>query len=614
MKAMNFSQKLVFAYTCIVVVPLFIIVITAMGVIRRSRVEELEANSEGFLQENYEIIQKNIESFNLFEKLINSNGKLTLFFTMPERSDEDEIIDTMISETTMLERTLETVPNIYGLRVFSDNPLIPERWPIFMNSSRTDLASLNRWEYSYTADYLGNLASLKSESVCSTRRLEKNHREIGYIQIAMKTSDFFPFLFKKINEYNDDYAFREVLNEKTNQIELIPITNEIIEKMRDPLSAELFDELYKNIYRRKQGELLNYGKVILKHKDEVRYSSWVRVPDMNIILLHTCSSEEMQRSLFLIQSGILTGLLFTVFLLYFLVRYLTSRLMGRVYNLIGGMKQVQQGDLDAAVKVNGNDEVTEAQQTFNKMTEQLRTQIHEIKKEQQLIADTEMKAMQNQINAHFLYNALETIKMQAVIAGETDVEESINVLGKLMHYCLRWRVHTVTLEEEVDYIRSYIYLLNIRNDYVISLETEIKDEYKKIVIPKMSLQPLVENAFYYAVEPEGKDAVIRVYTECGDTTDLKLGKKEKDRIWLCVRDFGKGISKEKQKELAAYLADDSYERDSTGSIGLKNIQQRLTMFCGKDYRLIIESTEGEGTLVKIPIPVKFADIEREGKS
>ena len=595
---MNFSQKLVFAYTCIVVIPLFIIVITAMGLIRRSRVEELEANSEGLLQENYEIVQKNIESFSLFEQLIISNGRLMLFFTIPERSSEDEIIDTMISETTMLERTLETVPNIYGLRVFSDSPLVPERWPIFMNSSRTNLARLNRWEYSYTADYLGNQGSLKYESVCSTRRLEKNHRQIGYIQIAMKTSDFFPFLFKKINEFNDDYAFREVLNPMTNQMELIPITNPIIQEIRQPLRQELLDDLYNTVYRRSHGELSQSGKMILRYKEDVRYSSWIRVPDMNIILLHTCSSEQIQKSLFLIQAGIVAGLILTVFFLYFLVRYLTSRLMGRVYNLIGGMKEVQGGNLEALVNVTGHDEVTEAQQNFNQMTEQLRTQIEEIKKEQQVIADTEMKAMQNQINAHFLYNALETIKMQAVIAGESDVEESINVLGKLMHYCLRWRVHTVTLEEEVEYIRSYIYLLNIRNDYVISLETEIEDEWKKIVIPKMSLQPLVENAFYYAIEPLGKDAIIRVYTEAGD---------QNDRIWLCVRDFGKGISKEKQKELAEYLADDTYERDSQGSIGLKNIQQRLSMFCGKDYRLVVESNEGEGTLIKIPVPRIFSE-------
>ena len=146
-----------------------------------------------------------------------------LFFTIPERSDEDEIIDTMISETTMLERTIETVPNIYGLRVFSDNPVVPERWPIFMNSSRTKLASLNRWEFGYTADYLGNLGSLKYESVCSTRRLEKNHREIGYIQIAMKTSDFFPFLFKKISDFND--VNPEMIEALKNNLEINGISD-----------------------------------------------------------------------------------------------------------------------------------------------------------------------------------------------------------------------------------------------------------------------------------------------------------------------------------------------------------------------------------------------------
>ena len=611
MIAMNFSQKLVFAYTCIVVIPLFILVITAMGLIRRSRVEELEANSEGLLQENYEIVQKNIESFSLFEQLVNRPSRLTLFFTMPEHSTEEEIIDIMISETTMLERTLETVPNIYGLRVFSDNPLIPERWPIFMNSARTDLASLDRWEYGYTADYLGNLGSLKYESVCTTRSLEKNHKKLGYIQIAMKTSDFFPFLFKTINDFNDDYAFREVLNEKTNQMELIPITNKLIAEAHKPLSQKIMKDFYDTVYRRKQGQISSNGKILLRDKGDVRYSSWIRVPDMDIILLHTCSNEEIQRGLFLIQSAILAGLILTVFLLYFLVRYLTSRLMGRVYHLINGMKEVQTGKLEASVKVTGHDEVTQAQKTFNQMTEQLRNQIEEIKKEQNLIADTEMKAMQNQINAHFIYNALETIKMQAVIAGESDVEESINVLGKLMHYCLRWRVHTVSLEEEVDYIRAYVYLLNIRNDYVISLETEIKPELKNIIIPKMSLQPLVENAFYYAVEPEGKDAVIRVYTEEEtDTADLN-SEKRSDRIWLCVRDFGKGMSKEKKEELENYLADDSYERDSTGSIGLKNIQQRLSMFCGKDYRLVVESTEGEGTLIKIPIPLQLRNNNNE---
>lgn len=211
MSKMTFSKKLIFAYTCVVAIPLTIIVFLIMGVIRKSQLEELQSSCETYIAENYETVTANIESFRLYEQLINSNGKLTLFL---ERMSENEVIETIISECTMLERTLGVMPNIYGLRIFSNNPLIPERWPLFLNSSRENLKELNRWEYDYVATYMGNQYSLMQESVCTTRPLVKNDHEIGYIQVAMKTQDFFPFLYKKQSEYRKNYVFREVLNEK----------------------------------------------------------------------------------------------------------------------------------------------------------------------------------------------------------------------------------------------------------------------------------------------------------------------------------------------------------------------------------------------------------------
>lgn len=584
-------------------IPLIILMMVVLGFITKARREELVSGGDGLAQENYQTVIKNIQSFTLFEQLVNSNGKLTLLLTIPEHSTEDEIIETMISETTMFERTLQVMLDIYALRIFSDNPLVPERWPIFMNSSRTNLAALERWEFGYTADYLGNLGSQKYESVCTTRRVLKNHQEIGYIQIAMKTSDFFPFLFKTINSYNNDYVFREVPNSKTGMIDLLPVTNSLIEQTQRPLPKNLYDDFYQAIYEHGNSAAQMSGKVILRHKNDVRYANWVRIPDMDIIMLHTVSQEGLHRELIFLWLCILLGLAIIIFVMHFFVRHLTSRLMGRVYHLIDGMRQVQDGDFSASIPVTGNDEVAQTQRTFNKMVEQLRTQIEQIKREQRLVADTEIKAMQNQINAHFLYNALETIRMQAVIAGAVKIEESIGALGKLMHYCLRWRIYEVTLWQEIDYIRSYIYFLNIRNDYEISLEIEIPEKYRNLAIAKMCLQPLVENAFFYAVEPFGKDAVIRVYTEeC----------PQSGRIHLCVQDFGPGIPQEKFDSITQYLSDDSFEQDFAGKIGFKNIQQRLTAFYGKDFRIIIESGSGNGTLVKIPVSLRYKD-ERQGE-
>src|SRR5574344_603222 len=111
---------------------------------------------------------------------------LRFFFTTPETSNENEIINTMIDEATTIERTLSVLPNIYAVRIFTDKPIIPERWPVFMKSSRTNLKDLKRWEYNYSAKYQGNQEQMNQASLCTTRRIIKNRREIGYVQIAMK--------------------------------------------------------------------------------------------------------------------------------------------------------------------------------------------------------------------------------------------------------------------------------------------------------------------------------------------------------------------------------------------------------------------------------------------
>jgi two-component system, sensor histidine kinase YesM len=589
--SMKFSKRLVLVYTCIVVIPLFILICVISFIVERRQYMELRQKSNASVEEHARLIEKNIESFDLIERMINGNGELMLFFTIPENNDENAIINTMIDEATTIERTLSVLPEIYAVRIFTDSPVIPERWPVFMNSSRTKLSSLRKWEYNYTADYLGNLNSLKYSSVCTTRPIYRNKRRIGSIQIAMKMTDFFPFLYERSDEYQNDYVFTE-LQLPENGLEVIrPVVNSAVEEQQGTLSRNDIKNIAASVHR---AGIFNNGQLVLRTGPGTRFVSWERVPDMGIIIVHSNSTGMIEKNIVLLRIAFFFGLAATAATLFFLIRYTTSRLMSGVYSVMNGMKEVREGNLDVVVPVEHSDEVGESEETFNSMTEQLRAQIEQIRQEQSLIADTEMKAMQNQINAHFLYNVLETIRMQAEIADQKDIAESIEVLGKMMRYCLRWRVHVVTLDQEIEYIRSYVYILNIRNDYVISLETEIPPQYASLEIPKMIMQPLIENAFTHAIEPAGKDAVIRVSAE-PDTA--------RNRLVLCVQDFGCGMSAQTLETIRTYLADDSYERDSKGSIGLKNIQQRLTMYYGKDFRMTIESEEGRGTRICVPVPL-----------
>lgn len=587
---MKFSRRIVAAYSCIIIIPLFIIVIIITGIVRSRQYKELQKQCDDYATAYKQGIEKNMSTIDFLERMVRANDDLMLFFTVPENHSEAEIINTMRDEGTAIDRVLSVVPEIYAVRIFSNNDMIPERWPVFMHLSRTKLPALDRWEYNYTAEYLGNLGQQKMRSVCTTRRLEKNKRQIGYIQIAIKMTDFFPFLYTQQNKYQNDYVFVETKGSAQDTVVLTPVVNETISKVQGGFSLKDIQSLVQELNSHRT---TTEGQFMVSSNYNKRFISWRRIEDMNLVIIHSSSMKMIQHNLFIIQISILFGLIGTAVALFFVIQFTTTRLMSGVYLIMDGMRKVKSGNLDVVISVDHHDEVGEAQQTFNAMTEKLRSQIEQIKTEQQLIADTEMKAMQNQINAHFLYNVLETIRMQAVVANQEDIAESITVLGKMMRYCLRWRIHVVTVEQEIEYIRSYVYILNVRNDYIISLQTEVPQQFAAVEIPKMVMQPLIENAFTHAIEPEGKDAIIKVFVKLDETGE---------RLLLCVQDFGCGMNHEQLEKIRAYLADDSYERDSKGSIGLKNIQQRLTMFYGKDYRMLIKSQEGKGTLVCVPIP------------
>lgn len=319
---------------------------------------------------------------------------------------------------------------------------------------------------------------------------------------------------------------------------------------------------------------------------------------MELYLITKNTNEKIIKNFAIYIISFLLMLIVLVVALHLIVKYASNRLLSGIYSVMDGMKKVKDGELSVQIPVSGMDEVVETQQIFNSMTKQLSSQIEQIKMEQKLIAETEMKAMQNQINAHFLYNVLETIRMQAVLADQDDISESLQVLGKMMHYCLRWKIHRVSLKEEIDYIRSYVYILNVINDYKISLQVEIPDKYLDIEIPKMTLQPLIENAFVHSIEKTQSDAVLRVSAQVSENNS---------NVILSVQDFGEGMSEEKVQSIKDYLANSTYEKDTQGSIGLKNIQQRLTVFYGNDYKLRIDSKLGEGTIISVPFPLKMID-------
>jgi Predicted signal transduction protein with a C-terminal ATPase domain len=578
---MLFSKRLVLVYTCIIVVPVFLAVILASEYLRVQKYQELSSIANTAAAAEARSVEENIDYFASIESMLAADDELTmLMLNATESTEESSKIKTLRNETASLERLLSLVPRLYAVRVFASNPNIPERFPILLDERRIDLAALHRWEYGYRATFMGNLDFLKQASLCTTRELTKNRRHIGYIQIAMLMDDFFPFLYGRADPDQSDFAYA---------------SGRLVSEPR--IEAALAGESPKDraaliapILSRPEAAT---GQFQYRERGVDYIAAWHRVPRMDLVLVHCCSTRAVQRSTLFLRLGSAGILALSIVLLFSLVRYATGHLLSRIYSLIGGMQRVRQGDLAFSLSVEGDDEVAEALLSFNLMVERLALQIEQIKAEHKLVAETEIKAMQNQINAHFLNNALETIKMQAVLADREDIADSLTLLGKMMRYCLRWRSFWTPLEQEIEYIRAYVDLLNLRNDYRIALEVEIPEALLERNIPKMILQPIIENAFVHAIEPEGGDAVISVSADVRD-----------ERLWLCVRDFGVGIESERLRGIREYLGDDRPEREGGSSIGLKNIQQRISMFYGPGFRIEIDSEPGMGTTVRIPMPLK----------
>lgn len=214
-------------------------------------------------------------------------------------------------------------------------------------------------------------------------------------------------------------------------------------------------------------------------------------------------------------------------------------------------------------------------------------------KQEILMKNLEIKALQNQINAHFIYNVLESIKMMAEIDEEYVISDAVTSLGKLLRYSMNWPSQTVLVEEEIEYIKNYMALINLRFDYEIYLSINVPEWILKQEIPKMSLQPIVENAIYHGIEQVAEDTNIYI-----------KGFAEGENCVIEISDMGKGMIEEELEHLRKKIKG---EVESDGGlingIGLKNVQDRLHIAFGEEYDIEILSKPGCYTKVTLRIPI-----------
>ena len=276
-----------------------------------------------------------------------------------------------------------------------------------------------------------------------------------------------------------------------------------------------------------------------------------------------------------------------------------NRRLGR---LVTQSEEIAKGNfVQIGLSEAGQDEFSILEKSINRMSFQLQELIDKEYKEQIFRAELEKEtnqakllALQEQVNPHFMFNALESIRLKAAAKGERETAGMIKYMAKMFRNLLEWDDNIITLRNEIGFLDEFLHIQNYRFEDEFSYEIDVEEEAYECLLPKMMLQPLVENACVHGVEAVSTDRWVRV----------KAGV-EAGRLWLTVEDNGGGMSEEKLKQLRDMLKG---EAKADKSVGLWNVYRRLVLYYGETFSFEISSILKKGTVCMISIPAK----KREG--
>lgn len=224
-------------------------------------------------------------------------------------------------------------------------------------------------------------------------------------------------------------------------------------------------------------------------------------------------------------------------------------------------------------------EVEHLTDSYHNMLDEIQTLMHEIKENESYLRQYELNALHSQINPHFLYNTLDTIVWMAEFNDSEKVIEVTKALAQFFRISLSKGQELISLESEIDHIRQYLFIQKMRYDDQLNYDIELPENLKEFKVPKIILQPLVENALYHGIKESSRSGHIHIVCKEDDKT-----------VFLSVRDNGVGFDDEDKKH---HL--------KLGGVGLSNVKKRvLLVYPEADFR--VNSRVGEGTLIEISIP------------
>ncbi|SEU19123.1 sensor histidine kinase [Paenibacillus sp. NFR01] len=279
------------------------------------------------------------------------------------------------------------------------------------------------------------------------------------------------------------------------------------------------------------------------------------------------------------------------------VIYFTVHFTQPVVRLVQLMRKAERGNFHhRSAWSERNDEVGWLYRGFISLTMQIETLIEEASRSEWKKKELEFQVLSHQINPHFLYNTLESIRWKAETHGRSDISEMVAALGNLLRLSLNQGKEVTTLRRELEQLKAYVQIEQARMGRTIRILYAVEPELQQLPFLRLLLQPLVENAIQHSIRDNFEQGKI-----------LITARREKDDLILDIIDNGKGIPAETLEKLNCDICEESPQSTGSKGVGLRNVNERLRLYFGDAYRLQIESDPGAGTRIALRHPVMKLD-------
>lgn len=509
---------------------------------------------------------------------VNSHRAFKTYFT-EENLEVEEMSQTIFDLKRQMKSALAT--NTYDISVLilglngssflnrSELLTIRPNEILSMDISQNSLGKSDTILYQYLEN--GFTSSTKDEPVIViTKTLNlKDGEPYGIIYFTIKEKDFEKFYDYFTLEINDVVLLNEnnVVLSSNKKENIGDVQEEFKESIEELVSKEELSKIYNS----------NKNTILIQ-----------RLPYCNLTICGTVDNHKALGKMYDIGNIMLICFVITLCILigiFLIVRQMTKPL----YLLTEKMSNVRDGKFDECIEVSGPEEVKELSSTFNYMIKDLNKYIHELVKVQKEKRAAEIHALQMQINPHYIFNTLSSIKW-LIWQGNND--KSISALDSFINLLRNTISKTdefITIEDEIENIKNYVFINNIRYGDRIKVEYFIMPDCNDYLVPKLILQPFIENSFFHGF-PSDEEGKIQVFI-----------KEQGENIKIEVYDNGVGIEEETLEKVKEKK---ETKNDHFSGIGVNNVDSRIKLIYGNEYGIEIKSKLNKGTTVTILLPMK----------